>query len=132
MQSSSPRCLLVDDDLDDQEIFGMALDNIDIAVECHFANDGVHAVQKLLNDADFVPCYIFVDINMPRMNGLQCLKEIKKIERINAVPVYMYSTSEDEQTVAEAKRCGAAGIIIKPTSLPSLVEVLKGIINPEN
>jgi PleD family two-component response regulator len=117
----------VDDDLDDQEIFGMAVKDISGSIECHFANDGWLAVQKLLMEDDFMPAYIFIDVNMPRMNGLNCLVEIKKIERLKKVPVYMYSTSADKKMVQVAKHLGAADFIIKQTTLTALMQVLKNI-----
>ena len=94
------------------------------------ADDGI-ILQELIS-ADDLPDIVLLDINMPRMNGIQCLKEIKKIDRIKPVPVYMYSTAEDEKMMAEARQYGAVDIIIKPTSLPGLVEILSSIVKPLN
>lgn len=120
-------CFLIDDDLDDQEIFSIALKDADPLIDCVFANDGAHALQKLSND-DFTPDYIFIDMNMPRMNGMQCLEEIKKNERIKNIPVYMYSTSADARTITETKNLGAKEFIIKPSSIPALTEKLNSIL----
>ena len=67
-------------------------------------------------------------MNMPRMNGLQCLKEIKKIKRLNHVPVFMYSTSADPSVVEENKRLGATDFIVKPSSINDLTKILSRII----
>ena len=71
------QCLLIEDDLDDQELFCMAIQEIDPEIECFFANNGIDGIEKI-NSPSFVPDYIFIDLNMPRMNGVDCLKEVKK------------------------------------------------------
>jgi CheY-like chemotaxis protein len=110
--------LMIDDDQDDQEIFSIALKEISPSAQCVFANDGIYALDELTNDA-FKPDIIFIDINMPRMNGVQCLTEIKKLSKLQQTPVYMYSTSYESIIVEECLRIGAAGF-------------LKKEINPEN
>ena len=123
----NPTILLIDDDIDDQEIFSLALERANDEVNCVFASDGTEALNKLTDDM-FAPDYIFIDMNMPRMNGQQCLKEIKKIERLRNVPVYMYSTSADPATVAENKNLGAADFIVKPANINALSNILAGIV----
>jgi CheY-like chemotaxis protein len=106
-------CFLIDDDLDDQEIFNFVLRQIDKTAKCIFANDGIYALEKIKTDESFVPNFIFIDINMPRMNGIECLAEIKKIKRLQKVPVYMYSTFAGKAIVEECKKLGATGFIKK-------------------
>ena len=100
---------IIDDDLDDQEIFLLVIRQISDNVECIFANDGMQALNKLQTDTSFTPGLIFIDINMPRANGIQCLAEIKKIKRLQHVPVYMYSTSAEKAIVEQCKNYGATG-----------------------
>jgi CheY-like chemotaxis protein len=119
-------CFLVDDDLDDQEIFCMALSGLGDRINCIYANDGVHAMEKLSN-LSLIPDFIFIDMNMPRMNGLQCLKEIRKIARFNHTPVYMYSTAADPKTIIESRMLGANDFIVKPTNIADLTTALAGI-----
>ncbi|WP_428657322.1 response regulator [Runella sp.] len=119
---------LIDDDTDDQEIFLIALEGISETIECKYANDGIRALEKLNVDESFVPDYIFLDMNMPRMNGKECLVEIRKIERLKHVPTYIYSTSVDPRMVAEVKQLGATDVIIKPTSIKALSDILENLI----
>src|SRR5215472_11773008 len=92
---------LIDDDIDDQEIFSMAIKDAHPLARCVFADDGVHALEKFKIDNTFIPHVIFIDINMPRMNGIQCLSEIKKLSRLQHIPAYMYSTSAERSIVEE-------------------------------
>ena len=119
-------CLLVDDDPDDQEIFAMAVEAVNSAVTCHYADDGIKALE-MLNSSQFVPDLIFVDLNMPRMNGKQCLAEIKKIDRLVNVPVYIYSTSSHNQIKGQQDVAPTA-YITKPSTLPELTQILKGVL----
>lgn len=114
-------CLLVDDDLDDQEIFAMALGQVNAAIRCEFANDGIEALDKLRNENASPPDYIFLDLNMPRMDGRQCLIEIKRQFHLKDIPLVVYSTSSDEDFQAEMKRLGATAYIVKP----ALISILK-------
>jgi CheY-like chemotaxis protein len=116
-------CFLVDDDTDDQEIFALALEEVDRSISCIVAQDGVQAIDMLSNQ-DFKPHYIFLDINMPRMNGMQCLEKIRKMSRLQDVPVVMYSTASDPVYYSETKRLGAAEFIVKPASIPALTDAL--------
>ena len=123
------RWLLIDDDLDDQEIFCMAAKDVDENIECLCENGGIEALAKLTSDVSFVPDCIFIDVNMPRMNGRQCLIEIKKINRLAAVPIYMCSTSSDANVIADTKRLGAVDFIVKPSTLAEFTKTLSSVLN---
>lgn len=119
---------LIDDDTDDQEIFLIALEGISETIKCKYANDGIKALEKLNLDKSFIPDYIFLDMNMPRMNGKECLVEIRKIDRLKQVPTFIYSTSVDPRMVEEVKDLGATDVIIKPTSIKVLSDILENLI----
>jgi CheY-like chemotaxis protein len=121
-------CFLIDDDLDDQELFLMALQEVDKDMACVIANDGIEALQKLKTDASFVPDYIFLDVNMPKMNGLQCLAEIKKLSHLKDVDVIMFSTSSDKNIVEKSKQLGATDFQVKPAGLNPLIQKLARIL----
>ncbi|MCW3086203.1 MAG: response regulator receiver protein [Bacteroidetes bacterium] len=116
-------CFLIDDDEDDQSVFQLALEDTDEPVDCVFASSGTEAINKL-KDETFNPCCIFLDLNMPGMNGKQCLIELRKMDHLTDTPVFIYSTSSDDKVISEIKQLGATDYIIKPTSISVLTKIL--------
>lgn len=110
-------------------IFVTALEGVSETITCEFENDGIKALEKLNLDTSFIPDFIFLDMNMPRMNGKECLVEIRKINRLNHVPTFIYSTSVDPRMIEEVKLLGATDVIIKPTSIRVLSTILANIIS---
>jgi iron complex outermembrane receptor protein len=119
---------LIDDDTDDHDIFSYAMEKADSSVKCVFANDGVNALEKINTEKNFIPDFIFIDMNMPRMNGQQCLKELKKIDRLKETPVFMYSTSADPAEIEENLKLGATDFILKPSDIKDLTAILGKIV----
>lgn len=124
-ESATCKLLLVDDDEDEHEIFLSALKSIHKTIDFISAYSCEKALH-LLKDLD--PHYIFIDVNMPKTNGMICLQEIKKISRIAEVPVYMYSTGVNANDSQRALQMGAVDYIIKPNSITALTALLKKII----
>ena len=125
LKTNPAKCFLIDDDLDDQEIFFMALQQFDESIQCDFANDGAKAIEQLEADKGNVPHCIFIDMNMPRMNGIECLEQIKKADRLKDIPVCMFSTSADPTLVARTKELGALDFIVKPADISELSEMIR-------
>ena len=119
-------CLLIDDDPDDHEIFKMALSEISERIACKTATDGEDGLQTL-HKGEENPDYIFLDLNMPRMDGKECLREIRKVDRYKDVPVIIYSTSIALSDMAETKKLSANGYIVKQPRLELLVKKLKEV-----
>jgi len=120
------KCLLVDDDPDDQELFRYALNKLNMPIDLTIADDGVYAIEKL-SEPGFLPDVIFMDLNMPRLNGLECITELKKIERLNTVPTYIYSTAHEYQNDIDIKAMGIKAYLEKPSNVMELVPVLLNI-----
>jgi CheY-like chemotaxis protein len=118
---------LVDDDADDQEIFKSALANVDDAHTLVTANNG-HDALNLLSKGERLPDYIFVDLNMPRMNGLQFLKEVKKTDLLRHIPVIVFTTSSNPRDMAKANEAGAERFITKPARFTDLCSLLQSIL----
>ena len=125
-------CFLIDDDADDQEIFAMALAKLGMPIDCIVASDGHEALEKIHIDKTFVPDLIFLDLNMPRMNGKQCLKEIKRVERFQQVPVIVYSTSSELKDIDEVKLLGASDYVTKQPSVSALITMLTEVFQKYN
>jgi CheY-like chemotaxis protein len=119
-------CLLIDDDTDDQEIFKMCLRKISGNINFKAVNDGIEAI-SVLSDADYTPDFIFLDVNMPKMNGIECLKMLKRMKRLRNTKMFMYSTTSEKKTVEESKREGAEDFIVKPPKTAQLKEKLAAI-----
>jgi CheY-like chemotaxis protein len=121
-------CFLIDDDEDDREIFQLALQKLN-DVKCITSLNGKDAIRKL-GDENFNPDFIFLDLNMPMMNGRECLREIRKMKRLKTTPVYIYTTSSAEEDKAALAKLGATGFITKPASVQMLIEILTSYIHP--
>ena len=117
---------MVDDDEDDREIFNIALRDLGEHIHCVLASDGMDALEKL-RGPDALPDFIFLDLNMPRMDGKECIAEIKKDKRLNDIPVVIYSTSSNAKDRADATRLGAMHFFTKPPSISALTHALSDI-----
>lgn len=122
------RCFLVDDDDDDKEIFCLALEQTDSSIECITASDGREAL-RMLSDKTFRPDFIFLDLNMPQMDGKECLKELRKQTDLNHIPIIIFTTSAAQRDVEETKRMGATAFITKPPLVSALAKKLSEIFN---
>lgn len=120
--------LLVDDDADDQEIFIAAVNEIDSSIKCISIDNCEEALDKLKREHTDLPDLIFLDLNMPRLNGRQCLSEIRKLSRLKHVPVIIYSTSSLKKDMEETANLGADFFITKPNRFNELCETLNNVL----
>ena len=118
--------LLVDDDEDDQLFFIKALSEIDNATLYTLANNGKEALDTLENSA-IPPSLIFMDINMPMMNGIECLAEIIQNPQTRNIPVIFLST--DQRQIEPARKLGAKAFINKTANVKQLREQIEQMIN---
>lgn len=119
--------LLVDDDLDDTGLFSEALHEIDPYIVCYVDHNGRTAIDKLKRGEYLLPDIIFIDINMPGMNGWQCLEELNRDLRFRDIPVIMYSTSSYSGDADRAIELGALCFFTKPSDYNLLRDILKTI-----
>ena len=120
-------CLLVDDDLDDQEIFCTVLDGIAPSCKCVTAFNGQSAL-AMLESGEVTPDIIFLDVNMPLMNGRQFLIEANQAKLIEDVPVIVLTTSADQQTKTAVLDLGASQFITKPDRFSEWEAILKQVL----
>ncbi|MDF2448370.1 MAG: response regulator [Bacteroidota bacterium] len=122
-------CLIVDDDPDDQEIFMMCVRKICPNVVCLTSNSGVEALKLLKDNPHYTPDFIFLDVNMPKMNGIDCLKSLKLVKRLTDTRILMYSTSSESDIVKESIKIGAYDFIIKSAKTSELKDKLSVIFD---
>ena len=120
--------LLVDDDLDDVGLFQEALNEVDPLINFHSASNGAKALEFLRSMQAAAIDLIFLDINMPEVNGWQCLTELKSSPALKQIPVIMYSTSASKKDEQKASGLGAIGIYQKPERFQALKDLLKTLL----
>jgi CheY-like chemotaxis protein len=119
--------LYAEDDPEDFEIFCDVLKEINPSVKCIHAKDGMAALEFLENSI-ILPDYIFLDINMPAMDGKSCLKHLKKDKRLNPIPVVIYTTSKNQHDVEMCKQLGAYDYIVKGNSFKESVDRISTVL----
>ena len=124
MRSKKP-ILLVEDDKVDTMSIKRALDEIKVTNWLDIAGNGEEALLFLRNPENKKPCVILLDLNMPKMNGIEFLKIAKKDKRLRRIPVVVLTTSEEEQDRVNSFDLGVAGYMIKPVGYQKFVEVIK-------
>ncbi|MEO8771785.1 MAG: response regulator [Ferruginibacter sp.] len=121
----SKRILLVDDDVDDQVFFVDAIAEINLSIDCKIANNGLEALHHI----EITPAFdfIFLDLNMPIMNGFECLTSIKKKEQYRNIPIVIFTTSKNTHDIERTKKLGASLFFTKPNNFNILCDKLKQI-----
>ena len=117
------KILLIDDDTDDQTLFCEAVKLIAPQVQCDVAANGREGL-SLLNSYSNLPRLVFLDINMPIMDGRETLRIIKSTPRLQTLDMIIYSTSNHTEEVKQYTRFGVR-FMTKPNSFDELVDLLK-------
>lgn len=120
--------LIADDDEDDKEMFIEVVADINASINCVKAANGSDALQ-ILKKEEPVPDFIFLDLNMPRVNGRQCLELLKKDEKLSSIPVIIYTTSRSSEDKEDVKKLGAVHFITKPSSMIALRKELEAVLS---
>lgn len=122
--------LLADDDDDDCSFFKEALDELSLPVTLITVHDGVQLMDYLkAHSPNNLPDILFLDLNMPRKNGHECLKEIKEINELDTLPVIIFSTSLDTEIVDLMYKKGATHYIRKPAEFSKLKTVISNALS---
>lgn len=120
---------LSDDDADDRELFEKAFENVcpehNLTI---FDNNGL-LLNNLKAPGSVIPDIIFIDLNMPKLNGVECLRIIKEQPHLSKVPVIVYSTIETSLFVEEVYELGAALFIKKPYDFYELAHMIKYVVD---
>lgn len=118
--------VLADDDKDDHDFFRSALLEIDPAKKLHVVTDGVQLLDLLKH---YVPDLIFLDLDMPCKNGLECLREIRTHSTLCNLPVVVFSSTSRPANIATAYEMGGNLFFIKPSNFHELVDAVRSILS---
>ncbi|HEY0739963.1 MAG TPA: response regulator [Chryseosolibacter sp.] len=128
MKESKKVVLYVEDDRDDQQLFVEVMESVNTDFTCLLASDGLEALD-ILKEID-QPICIYVDLNMPRMNGLEFLKALKLHPEYSHIPVFILTTSSSLNDEVTAVALGAKQYIVKPNSYQELFRILEKCCEP--
>jgi CheY-like chemotaxis protein len=116
--------LLADDDIDDCLFFKHALEELALSIRLTTVHDGEQLMTYLSENSQHLPAVLFLDINMPRKTGLECLSEIKRNSKLRDIPVVMFSTSNSWDTINMLFNSGSHVYIHKPSDFTQLKQVI--------
>lgn len=128
MQNDYIIITLADDDEDDRLFFTDAFDELKIKTAVNTVNNGKELLDFLNHPDTVLPNIIFLDLNMPIMNGIDCLKEIKQNEKFKDIAIAIYSTSSSDKDVENTFVLGANVYIKKPSNFNDLKKVLSEVV----
>jgi len=125
------KIFLAEDDEDDREFFKEALKNLPIQTELTILKDGEELMAALDTCIPPPPFVIFLDLNMPRKNGFECLTEMRQIAKLRKIPIIILSTSDNEDAINTTYSLGANFYIRKPRSFAQLKKVIELVLTVE-
>lgn len=126
MNSNKP-ILLVEDDRVDAMTVERAVGDLNILNQLVIVGNGEEALTWLKNPDEQLPCIIVLDLNMPRMNGIEFLSAIRKDPVFRMIPVIVLTSSRTEQDKIESFSLGVSGYMVKPVDYHQFVEVIRTI-----
>ena len=126
MRNGKP-ILLVEDDTIDAMTVRRAFKELNVSNPLAHALNGEEALLHLRHDANENPCVILLDLNMPKMNGVEFLQIAKDDPTLKKIPVVVLTTSNEERDIIESFKLGVAGYIVKPVDYQKFVEAIRTI-----
>jgi CheY-like chemotaxis protein len=126
MRNTKP-VLLVEDDAIDTMTVRRAFRDLKLSNPLAHATNGEEALDYLKNAENPKPCVILLDLNMPRMNGVEFMKAVKADSSLKKIPIVVLTTSRDDRDIVESYKLSAAGYIVKPVDYKKFVEAIKTI-----
>jgi CheY-like chemotaxis protein len=120
---------LADDDMDDCSFFEDALNDLNISTELTISNDGIELMFNLEKvSKPPPPDIIFLDLNMPRKNGYECLDEIRNHPKFKEIPIVIFSTTDSNEVVDRTYTAGANLYVRKPNSHQGLKDIIETVL----
>lgn len=127
-QGKKYQIFYTDDDMDDQNFFMEVVNEIDNGHDVHLQNHGEELMDLLLSPPP-KPDVIFLDLNMPQKNGYEVLKEMRSDEKLSQIPVVVFSTSNNPESVSACEQLGASMYVCKPETYHSFKETLGSLLS---
>jgi CheY-like chemotaxis protein len=121
--------ILTDDDEDDRLFFIDAFEELNMNTKVTTFNDGLELMDYLNSEDAILPNVLFLDLNMPKMSGIECLNEIRANSKMSDIAIAIYSTSASEEDIEETFVLGANIYIKKPNSFKQLKKVLSDVVS---
>ncbi|MCY7352454.1 MAG: response regulator [Cytophagaceae bacterium] len=128
MQKIITTIFIIDDDPDDKELLREATEMVAPGVRWFEAINGEEALRALQTPGAPLPDLIFLDLNMPRMNGKVFLRKIKQIDTLRQIPVIIYTTSKLEEDMTETKALGAEDFFTKPDTFDGICDMVSSLV----
>ena len=125
-QTDIKHVILADDDEDDRWLFLQVVSEISSTMKLSFAKDGTELLSFLKTHS---PDLVFIDLNMPLLNGVECIREIRAAQPKSELPIIVYSTSSSEKNIEECYDEGANHYIVKPYSVDKISQALTKVLN---
>jgi len=123
--------LIIDDDTDDSDFLRDAIQQISPRTNCTIVSSSDEALEGLQTKQIPRPDLIFLDLNMPRINGMQCLGKLKATAGMSEVPVVIYTTSKSHEQNVESLKLGASHFVTKPSGFRQLCQVVRDVFAKE-
>jgi len=129
----SKRVLLVEDNDNDAELTLAMLEKCDLSIGVDVVHDGEEALDYLHRRGAYAtrsqgdPVVVLLDLKMPKVNGVEVLREVKSNERLKCIPVVMLTSSREAQDLRECYRLGANGYVVKPVDANHFTQAITNI-----
>jgi CheY-like chemotaxis protein len=124
MKVNQMKVLLADDDIDDCQFFKEAIEDKVLAKNFTAVHDGEQLMQLLTGEKNILPDILFLDLNMPRKSGFECLAEIKQNKKLDTLPVVIFSTSFEQEVVNLLYINGAKYFVRKPSGFSQFKKII--------
>jgi PleD family two-component response regulator len=123
------KVILVDDDQDDCLLFEDAMHDIGMVSKLEVANHGEELFQILSSPYKYSPDIIFLDLNMPKMNGYECISKLRNSVELSKIPIVVFTTINQVEMIDWAYFNGADLFVLKPNSYVRLKETIRYVVN---